>query len=303
MAETRDLSVFVRRDADGIAHMDLAVEGVACAGCIRKIESGLKQLPGITDLIDEALGAADEAAPTDEAVADIRPRLQAAATTAKEALVAFEAHLRDVVLPASEGEGRLGRALFAEKMRHTMRSDDMTPERIMEAAERQFAAVRAEMVRLAREMWPTWGGGERLPEDEGTVVRSVLDAIAADHPPAETLLDFCREENARIEAFCRERDLIGLADEPMDIRWTPVFLRAFGGAMLIAPGPLVARQTPTFRSSVDLVTVDAAVHDGDGRPIATLGPGDFSLEVDGRPRPVVSAQFLTQHAGAPGCLV
>ena len=49
MAETRDLSVFVRRDADGTAHMDLAVEGVGCAGCIRKIENGLKQLPGITD--------------------------------------------------------------------------------------------------------------------------------------------------------------------------------------------------------------------------------------------------------------
>jgi Cu2+-exporting ATPase len=49
MAETRDLSLFVRRDADGTAHMDLAVEGVGCAGCIRKIENGLKQLPGITD--------------------------------------------------------------------------------------------------------------------------------------------------------------------------------------------------------------------------------------------------------------
>ena len=31
---------------DGIAHMDLAVEGVGCAACIRKIEGGLKQLPG-----------------------------------------------------------------------------------------------------------------------------------------------------------------------------------------------------------------------------------------------------------------
>ena len=49
MTETRDLSLFVRRDAQGIAHMDLAVEGVGCAGCIRKIENGLKQLPGITD--------------------------------------------------------------------------------------------------------------------------------------------------------------------------------------------------------------------------------------------------------------
>ena len=36
MTETRDLSLFVKRDADGISHMDLAVEGVGCAGCIRK---------------------------------------------------------------------------------------------------------------------------------------------------------------------------------------------------------------------------------------------------------------------------
>ena len=61
-------------------------------------------------------------------------------------------------------------------------------------------------------------------------------------PTADDLLDFCRAENARIEAFCRERDLIGLADEPLEIRWTPVFLRAFGGAMLVVAGS--ARQGP-----------------------------------------------------------
>src|SRR3954462_10416737 len=49
MAETRDLSLFVKRDADGISHMDLAVEGVGCAGCIRKIENGLKELSGVTE--------------------------------------------------------------------------------------------------------------------------------------------------------------------------------------------------------------------------------------------------------------
>jgi Cu2+-exporting ATPase len=48
MSEALDLSVFVKR-AGGLAHMDLAVEGVGCAGCIRKIETGLKQLPGVVD--------------------------------------------------------------------------------------------------------------------------------------------------------------------------------------------------------------------------------------------------------------
>src|SRR5215467_152406 len=48
MAETLDLSVFVKHSGE-LAHMDLAVEGVGCAGCIRKIETGLKQLPGVVD--------------------------------------------------------------------------------------------------------------------------------------------------------------------------------------------------------------------------------------------------------------
>jgi uncharacterized protein (DUF885 family) len=77
-----------------------------------------------------------------------------------------------------------------------------------------------------------------MPDDPDRLVRRALDAIAADHPRADELLDLCREENGRIEAFIRERDLIGLADEPLQIVWTPKFLRAFGGAMLIPPGPL-----------------------------------------------------------------
>jgi VWFA-related protein len=49
---------------------------------------------------------------------------------------------------------------------------------------------------------------------------------------------------------------------------------------------------PTFRAGVDQVTVDASVHDADGRPLSSLRPDDFRLEVDGRARPIVSAQFV-----------
>ncbi|MEA2576615.1 MAG: hypothetical protein QOD78_203 [Chloroflexota bacterium] len=209
-------------------------------------EKALEQLPGIVELVGDAFGEAERAAPDDPAVAAIRPRVEAAAAAAKAALIDFEAYLRDDVLPRSEGEGRLGADLFARKMRHTMRSDTLTPERILSAAEREFDAVRAEMVRLARQLWPRWHRGTPAPDDDAMLVRGVLDAIAAEHPQAEELLDFCRKETARIEAFCRDRDLIGLADEPLDIRWTPTFLRAFGGAMLIPPGPLDKGQKAFF---------------------------------------------------------
>ena len=49
MGEIVDFSTFVERKTDGTAHMTLAVEGVGCAGCIRKIESGLNKLPGVVD--------------------------------------------------------------------------------------------------------------------------------------------------------------------------------------------------------------------------------------------------------------
>ena len=209
-------------------------------------EKALQQLAGIDALIDDAVAAATGAAAADERVAILVPRLSAAADTARAAVAAFGRHLREAVLPSSEGEGRLGATLFAAKMRHTMRSETLTPERILAAAEREYVAVRGEMVRLARDLWPAWCPAAPIPDDDDALVRGVLDAIAGEHPEADDLLDFCRAENARIEAFCLEHDLIGLAEEPLEIQWTPVFLRAFAGAMLSSPGPLDRTQKAFF---------------------------------------------------------
>ena len=209
-------------------------------------ETALKQLAGVAELADDAVREGQTASPADPAVAAILPRVEAAAATAKASLADLERHLRDEVLPRSEGEGRLGAALFTTKMRHTLRDAVLTPERVLDRANREYTAVRAEMIRLARDLWPTWGGGTEAPGDDGALVRAVLDAIAAEHPPAAELLDWCRAELGRIEAFCRERDLVGLADDPLEIRWTPVFMRAFGGAMLDTPGPLDRGQKAFF---------------------------------------------------------
>ncbi|HEX2756290.1 MAG TPA: DUF885 family protein, partial [Candidatus Limnocylindrales bacterium] len=176
----------------------------------------------------------------------VLPRLRAARTIAADALDAFERRLRDEILPEAAGEGRLGPERFAARMTHTMHDPAMTPDRIREQAEREFAAVRAEMIRIAREIAPDWLGDNPIPDDDGDVVRAVLDSVAIDHPKADELLDFCRAELARIETFCGEVDLVGLSKEPLEIGWTPLFLRAFGGAMLSSPGPLERGQKAIF---------------------------------------------------------
>jgi len=102
------------------------------------------------------------------------------------------------------------------------------------------------MVRLARELWPAWKADEPIPDDEATVVRAVIDAVSIDHPAVPDLLEACRAELRRIEDFCRERDVIGLAEEPLEIQWTPRFLRSFAGAMLHSPGPFDKGQKACF---------------------------------------------------------
>jgi uncharacterized protein (DUF885 family) len=199
-------------------------------------EVALAQLPGIADLCHQALAAAAGADETGE-LAPVRARLEPAVAKAEAALEAFAAHLRDAVLPSAEGEGRLGAPLFAARLRHALRVDT-TPDELMVRARREFEAVRAEMVRHARGLWPTLCPGVEPPLDEAALVRGALDRIADSHPDQGGVLEFCRAQLARVEAFCRERGLVGLPGEPLAIDWTPVFLRASGGAMLYSPGPL-----------------------------------------------------------------
>jgi len=60
-------------------------------------------------------------------------------------------------------------------------------------------------------------------------------------------------------------------------------------------GPVLARQQPGFRSTVDLIALDVHVVDGDGRPIPQLGTERFDVEINGHRRRVVSVDFI-DHA-------
>jgi uncharacterized protein (DUF885 family) len=196
------------------------------------VEKAIATMPGVADLCRTA---AEEAARLE--ATELRDEVSQAADAATEAVERFTAWLSEELLPRADGDFRLGRELYEPKFRHALKST-VSPDELEARAASAYEEVREEMLRLARQLWPDWIGDEPIPEDDNAAIRRVLDAIAADHPAADELLDFCRAENQRIEGFIRERDLVGLPDEPLEITWTPPFLRAFGGAMLIPPGPL-----------------------------------------------------------------
>jgi VWFA-related protein len=79
-----------------------------------------------------------------------------------------------------------------------------------------------------------------------------------------------------------------------------IFVRAVGVALaaLAIQSPEPARQRPRFTSSIDVVQVDVSAIDSSGRPIRDLTAADFELTVDGRPRPIASAQFVSVPSAA-----
>ena len=67
----------------------------------------------------------------------------------------------------------------------------------------------------------------------------------------------------------------------------------------VAQQPAAAAQPPVFGVGVDVVAVDASVVDADGRPILGLGPEDFRVEVDGKPRRIVTVDYLGRDLEPP----
>ncbi|HEX5578591.1 MAG TPA: DUF885 family protein, partial [Candidatus Limnocylindria bacterium] len=146
-------------------------------------QKATERMPGLLDLVDTAV---QEASDLDDAA--LRAEVEAAAGPAREAINAFAAWLRDELQPRATGDFRLGAELYAQKFRHALKTD-MTPDELEARAASGYDETRAQMLRLARELWPAWMGDQPMPDDDNRTVRSVLDAIAADHPQAEQMLD------------------------------------------------------------------------------------------------------------------
>ena len=59
----------------------------------------------------------------------------------------------------------------------------------------------------------------------------------------------------------------------------------------LAAGADPRQDRASFRAGVDVLTVEAAVLDGDGNPVSDLTPKDFTVTIDGKPRTVRGARF------------
>ena len=84
------------------------------------------------------------------------------------------------------------------------------------------------------------------------------------------------------------------AEASLHLRSIGVALLPAAAALVVAGGSAAQQQPPRFEDRVDVIRVliDARVVDGSGEPVRDLGPGDFTVTMDGRRARVESASWV-----------
>ena len=182
---------------------------------------------------------------------DQEPQLRARlARPRAEAIAALTLHgrwLQEDLLPRSRGDFRLGTETWRRKLKYSLASD-LTPEAILAAAEQDLEATTARMADLARGLYRE-RLGSHAPDpallSRRELIAAVLNDLAEDRPTSETIVAQASRDLARITDFVRERDLVRVPAEPIEVIVMPEHQRGMWIAYCDSPGPLEPH-LPTF---------------------------------------------------------
>jgi uncharacterized protein (DUF885 family) len=194
------------------------------------LETAIGQFEGTIKLaggeVDAALRRADGDRQAAAALGKVRP-------AALEALAAHRDWL-SAKLAAGDGDfadPRIGAERFARKLSLTL-SAQADSDAILARAEADLERITEHITGLAAEL--------------GGTPRQVLDRFAAAAPDEQTILAFCAGALAAQTEFVRDRDLVTLYDDPLELIDMPEIDRGVAVAYCDSPGPLESAPLPTF---------------------------------------------------------
>ena len=194
-------------------------------------ETAIQQNKGTLRLVKEQLDSLAKQVPS------LEKDFQAAQAGALAALEGYQEWLEKDLLPRSTGDFRLGDVKFRKKLRFALDSD-LSKEEILRRAETDLKETHAAMHAVALQLWPQLFAGKPAPEDRAAAIKAVLDEAARKHATNETVIAQASRDLAEATAFVREKGMVSVLDEPLEIAPTPEFQRGIAVASCSPPGPL-----------------------------------------------------------------
>ncbi len=194
------------------------------------VETAIGQFTGTRTLLATELERALGDEPTMRA--EVEPARDAAVAALDEHITWLRSRLED-----ADRDPRLGAELFSRKLALTLDTRS--------GADAVLARAEADLERVEAQIEETASRLDTGPADGR--VRRVLDRLASEGSvDDDTIVGLCRGALARTTEFVRERDLVTVHDDPVEIIVMPEIHRGVAVAYCDPPGPLEPSQLPTY---------------------------------------------------------
>ncbi len=170
-------------------------------------------------------------------------RYQRVSKQAVDALEAFNKWMDTDLRKRASGDWRLGRRLYALKLRYAL-GTDLRPDNILRDAQIELDRARREMLRRALPLHQKWFPDHtnhselKMEERENTVIREVLDRIAAEHVTRDQLMPEVKRDVQELQSFLARANVLSLSGrENLQVIETPPFMRGIYGVAGFSSAP------------------------------------------------------------------
>ncbi|MDB6108191.1 MAG: hypothetical protein JWO52_8190, partial [Gammaproteobacteria bacterium] len=200
-------------------------------------ETAVKQNTGVLSLIDELvvpqLGTLPEAQ---------QAELKTAIARARTAVAQHQIWLEKKLLPAANGDFRLGATLYDAKL-HFALDSPLSRQEIRSRAESELKRVRAEMYDIARAVLAGRSDAPPLPvmpnpDEQQAGIVAALELAYEQRPARNKVFETAQHAFQETQRFVRAHDLVTVYDDPVEIIPMPEFQRGVALAYCDSPGPL-----------------------------------------------------------------
>lgn len=210
-------------------------------------ETAISQNDGLIALVEKTLPPVFEKVPSKKAALD------AAGAKALAALRDFGGFLKGALLKRSDGDFRLGKTRFHEKLRFYLEADTPADE-VYAAASELLDKTQEEMALTALELWPELFPKRATPQpkthdDRMRLVKTVLDELAKAHPTNATIVQEASTLTDQAREFVRAHDLVEIPNEPLRVIEMPEYRRGVAVAYCDSSGPFETKRETFFAIS------------------------------------------------------
>jgi len=200
-------------------------------------ETAVDQNRGILSMLDNMVKPNLDRLSTAE-----RERLVKAMAVARDAVQKQQEWLESELLPRAAGDFRLGAKLYDQKLAFALYTP-MTRQQVRTQAERQLRELHERMYAIAKDVYRKQYPYTEFPADppeayKQAIIRACLELACAELPNPDRIVEEATGALKRATAFVRQKDLVTIPPDPLEIILMPEFRRGVSLAYCDSPGVL-----------------------------------------------------------------